>query len=334
MSMFGPWIGWATSAAMGHVVNLRNRGFDKGKHVHDVGVPVVSVGNVSVGGTGKTPMVRWIVRHLLSAGHHPAIAIRGYKAKDGRSDEAIEHQTALPDVPVLVGANRVRTIARAAQAGTAFDCVVLDDGFQHRFVKRDLDVVLVDARRPPDTDRLLPAGRLRERPTALQRADAVVITHADHAAPTLIERLTELHGKPPLASCVHCWQGLRRIAPDGPTHLDVEALNGMRVVTRLALARPKGIRRMLSEHGAEVVGDLYARDHQAATLADLDELATLASNADAIVVSAKDMATMEPLLNQRVLPVPLLVPDLTMRFLSGEDAFANRINAVFNGDEP
>jgi tetraacyldisaccharide 4'-kinase len=226
----------------------------------------------------------------------------------------------------------VRTIARAVRSGAAFDCVVLDDGFQHRFVKRDLDVVLVDARRPPDTDTLLPAGRLRESATSLRRADALVITHADHAAPTLVDRLTQLHGKAPLASCVHAWHGLRRIAPDGPSHVEVDVLQGLRVVTRLALARPEGIRRMLSEHGAEVIGDLPARDHQAATLADLEQLALLASNADAIVVSAKDMATMKPLLSQRVLPVELLVPDLSMRFLSGEEAFVNRINAIFDGD--
>jgi tetraacyldisaccharide-1-P 4'-kinase len=114
--------------------------------------------------------------------------------------------------------------------------------------------------------------------------------------------------------------------------VEVDVLQGLRVVTRLALARPEGIRRMLSEHGAEVIGDLPARDHQAATLADLEQLALLASNADAIVVSAKDMATMKPLLSQRVLPVELLVPDLSMRFLSGEEAFVNRINAIFDGD--
>lgn len=332
MNAFNFGLGWIGSMMMERVVNARNRGFDKGRHVHDIGMPVVSVGNLSVGGTGKSPMVRWVVRQLRDAGHAPAIAIRGYKARDGVSDEALEHETLLPNVPVLVGSNRVRTIINAVQCGAAIDCVVLDDGFQHRFVKRELDIVLVDGRYPPDTDRLLPRGRLREPAGNLRRADAVVITHADHAAATLRKRIAELHGDEPIASCVHVWDHVTRIDSDGSAQVPVACLDGLRVVTRLGIAKPEGVLRMLPMHGATVVENLAAGDHQAVTLGDLDQLAALARNADAIVVSAKDMATMGRLLEVRALPVPVLVPQLTLRFLSGEASLRDQVERIFEDD--
>jgi len=332
MNAFNFGLGWIGSMMMERVVNFRNRGFDKGRHVHDVGVPVVSVGNLSVGGTGKSPMVRWVTQQLLAAGHAPAIALRGYKARDGVSDEALEHGGLLSGVPVLVGSNRVRTIDNAVQRGEAMDCIVLDDGFQHRFVKRDLDIVLVDGRHPPDTDRLLPRGRLREPARNLRRADAVVVTHADHAAATLRQRIADLHGDEPVAECVHAWDSLTRIDRDGSGQAEVDMLDGLRIVTRLGIASPDGVKKMLELHGATVTGDLAARDHQAVTLRDLDRLATLARNADAIVVSGKDMATMEPLLADRALPVPVLVPRLTVRFLSGEASLRDRVERIFEDD--
>lgn len=332
MNAFNFGLGWIGSMMMERVVSIRNRGFDKGRHVHDVGMPVVSVGNLSIGGTGKSPMVRWVARQLLDSGHAPAIALRGYKSRDGVSDEAIEHEALLPNVSVLVGSNRVRTIANAVQQGSPLDCIVLDDGFQHRFVKRDLDIVLVDGRYPPDTDYVLPRGRLREPPGNLRRADAVVVTHADHAAPTLRARIAELHGDEPIALCVHAWDNLTRIDRDGSGQVPVDALDGLRVVTRLGIARPEGVLGMLPMHGATVVENLPARDHQAVTPADLNQLAALARNADAIVVSAKDMATMGPLLAVRALPVPVLVPRLTLRFLSGEASLRDRVECIFEDD--
>ncbi len=332
MNTFNLGFSWLGSMMMERVVSIRNRGFDKGRHVHDVGVPVVSVGNLSVGGTGKSPMVRWVAGQLLDSGHAPAIALRGYKSRDGVSDEAREHESLMPNVPVLVGSDRVRTIAHAMQHGSPFDCVVLDDGFQHRFVKRGLDIVLVDGRYPPDTDYLLPRGRLREPARNLRRADAVVVTHADHAAPTLRSRITDLHGDEPVALCVHAWDSLTRIDRDGSGQVPLGTLEGLRVVTRLGIARPSGMLGMLPMHGASVVENLPARDHQAVTSADLDQLAALARNADAIVVSAKDMATMAPLLAVRALPVPVLVPRLALRFLSGEASLRSCVERIFHDD--
>ncbi|MCH2137891.1 MAG: tetraacyldisaccharide 4'-kinase [Phycisphaerales bacterium] len=318
---------WLGSWMMKSVVGMRNRRFDRGRNVSNVGVPVISVGNITVGGTGKTPVVQWIVRYLLASGHAPAIALRGYKAHKGVSDEAEEHRAALDGVPVLVGPRRVDTIKAALQRGVGLDCVVLDDGFQHRFVHRDLDIVLIDARRRPDQDRLLPGGRLREPARNLARADALIVTHADHADADLNACLTAVHGKPPLAACSHVWARLDRHTPEGTTTVEKDALDGMRIVTRFAVAGPQGLRDMATSHGATIVHDCPAKDHARPTARDLDSLANAAQGADAVLVSGKDWVVLEPLLVAHPLPCAVLVPQLELRFTHGEPELRNRIDS-------
>ncbi len=320
----------------GVVARWRAAGFDKGRRVHDMGVPVISVGNITVGGTGKTPMVQWIAGEMLAAGLRPAIALRGYKARDGVSDEALEHVEALGDVPVLVGASRVATISAAIERGIELDCVVLDDGFQHRFVKRDLDIVLVDARRRPDCDHMLPVGRLREPTWALKRADALVVTHAAHADDDLMAALTTLHGRPPLAACDHAWTGLQVIDGDTRTTAPLDRLEGCSLVTRCAVAGPAGVAEQARAYGATVVADCPARDHEAATTRTLEQLrgACADHHADAVLMTAKDMATMRPLLEARPLDVPVFVPTLSLQFSMGEAALRARVAAVLEGGEP
>jgi tetraacyldisaccharide 4'-kinase len=130
------------------MMTWRNRRYDEPGAALSAGVPVISVGNLTVGGTGKTPLVMEIVRKLVAAGRRPAILTRGYHARRGETaDEVQEYAAELPDVPVVVDADRVAGAA-TAQAVHAADCCVLDDGFQHRRLARDLDVVLIDALRP------------------------------------------------------------------------------------------------------------------------------------------------------------------------------------------
>ena len=146
----------------------------------DTGWPVISIGNLTLGGTGKTPMVQHAASVLMDAGHRPAIVLRGYGARRGEdSDEAMEHRAALPGVPVMAQPDRVAALATLRRTHPEVDVVLLDDGFQHRFVKRCSDIVLIDARRVLDEERVLPAGRLREPLASLARATDVVVTHAD-----------------------------------------------------------------------------------------------------------------------------------------------------------
>lgn len=150
-------------------VALRNGAYDRGlRAVESVPVPVISVGNLAVGGTGKTPFAAWIAARLIESGARPAIVSRGYG-----SDEAKLHRAWNPDVRVVVDPRRGRGVATALREGT--DVAVLDDGFQHRALRRDLDLVLLAAEHPYPF-RLLPRGPYREPERALARADGWVVT--------------------------------------------------------------------------------------------------------------------------------------------------------------
>ncbi|HSJ13692.1 MAG TPA: tetraacyldisaccharide 4'-kinase [Longimicrobiales bacterium] len=150
-------------------VAARNRRYDDGREVTRVPVPVISVGNLAVGGSGKTPVAAWLVRTLQERGRRPALLHGGYAA-----DEPALHRMWLPGVPVLAQRDRVAAARTAIAAGA--DVLVLDDGFQHRRLARDVDLVLVAAERWTARPRLLPRGPWREGPAALRRASLVAIT--------------------------------------------------------------------------------------------------------------------------------------------------------------
>lgn len=158
--------------------------------------PVISVGNLAVGGTGKTPAVIWLARAMAARGHRPAVLTRGYGRRLRRpvllgpgagkadlaaaGDEPLEMARALPDRPILIDADRRASAARAVRECQA-DLLILDDGFQHRALARDLDIVLLDADRPFGNGHLLPAGPLREPVAALHRAAVILLTRASMA---------------------------------------------------------------------------------------------------------------------------------------------------------
>jgi tetraacyldisaccharide 4'-kinase len=163
---------------------------------------VISVGNLTVGGTGKTPVVIWLVNHLLNQGRRVAVLSRGYKRRSGEAFVLVSDGTQVlagpeaagdephliarrcPGAPVAVGGDRYRLGCWLAQQlpELRLDGFVLDDGFQHLAVRRDLDFLLIDASAPEDLEALLPAGRLREPLAAAGRASAFLVTRADHAA--------------------------------------------------------------------------------------------------------------------------------------------------------
>jgi tetraacyldisaccharide 4'-kinase len=307
-------------------IHRRNRRFDRGDRVVDVGRPVISVGNLTVGGTGKTPVVQWIVAVLQENGLHPVVALRGYGARRAEhSDEAMEHERMLPGVPVLADPDRVAAIRALLQRDPSRDVVVLDDGFQHRFVARQFDLVLIDARRPWDAERVLPAGRLREPLTALRRATDVLVTHASGVDETLRERIHAAHGQNPVAWCRHVWLGLDRFDAGGSSVLPIASLAGLRVVTRLGVATAAGVRNQITQAGAHIVMDVPARDHAPARDAEMRRLESGCRNADALLVTAKDWVKLQPLVDWSALGVPVLVPQLALDFVSGQADLERRL---------
>jgi tetraacyldisaccharide 4'-kinase len=310
-------------------VARRDRAFDAGKGVRRAPAPVISVGNLTTGGTGKTPMVEWLVRALLARGLVPAIALRGYRAHDGRSDEAEQYRRLLPGTPVLVGADRWASITDARARGVGFDCVVLDDGFQHRRLARDVDIVLVDAAARTPQDRLLPAGDLREPVASLARAQAVVITHADAVEQAQLEELCAwargLLGEPRVVvQASHVWTGLRVHEAGQDREAPVTSLSGTRVVVVCGLGRPEHFIRQAQGVGVHVVHQLLLGDHAMPTAAQLDGVRRAAKAHGArLLTTGKDWARMRACPAQWQ-DLPVVRPMLGLR-LAGEVALIHLI---------
>ncbi len=287
---------WAASKPYCGAMRLRRWAYRRGiLPSHAAGLPVICVGNLTTGGTGKTPMVAWVVERLKEAGRAPAILTRGYKAVidevragAGGSDEArlLEHLTA---VPVVADGDRVAGAARAIAGGA--DVLVMDDGYQHLRLRRDLDIVLIDAAEPFGFGHCLPRGLLREPPGALADADAVVITHADEVPPETLqqlgERLRQLAGRASHHVAVHKPTAL--IDETGsPRPLD--GLTGRRVYAFCGLAAPDHFFTALGRLGARLTGRRPLADHVAYTPRILAELAEEADRAEAsvLVTTQKD----------------------------------------------
>ncbi len=315
--------------AYGLGVAHRNRRFDRGDGVEQLPEPVISVGNITVGGTGKTPVCRYVLKVLEEAGHTPALAMRGYRSQaTGSADEADEYRDVLPDLPLAVGADRVARLSELRK-DHAFDCVVLDDGFQHRRIARALDLVLVDATRPGLDDRLLPSGRLREPLTALARADAILVTRCTGVDQQLADRLVRYAGSPPLAWLEHAWDGIDVHRQGQPVESAGTAeLKGQRVAISFGVGNPEPLKRTVEAAGASIVHVHAARDHHRYTERDVRALRS--ADADVVLVTGKDWVKL------RRLPGvlgdgPVMVPRLSIRVVSGEEALRKRIQAAVSG---
>lgn len=286
------------------------------------GIRTISVGNVSVGGTGKTPFVRWCAGELAAAGHRPSIALRGYASRGGASDEAEEYRDLMPGTPLAVGGDRAAAIAAMRVANPAVDCVVLDDGFQHRRLARDVDIVLVDAARPALGGRLLPAGWLREFPSVLRRADHVVVTRAREAdEPALAALVEAMHGRPPMAWTRYDWTGLRVACEGSVRDEPVDWVRGRPVVAAAAIGNPGAFLAQCEASGARVRSSEIRPDHAAYDRAAVERLAARARElADPVVLlTGKDWVKVREHA-AGVAGVRWAVPTMGLRFLSGEHA--------------
>lgn len=321
---------WPASWLYGAAVRLRNAGLDR-RPGWRAPRPVISVGNLTAGGTGKSPMVRWICRELRAEGLRPAVAMRGY-AGGSDADEAVEHRESMPGVHVWVGADRRARIEEGLRSDPAVQVIVLDDGFQHRAVRRDFDLVLVDASRPALRGALLPHGWLREPAGGLRRASAVVLTRAEAVDATLEATVSRLHGRPPLARCAHAWTGLVRFEPTGAAESVVEALRGLPVAIWAGVGNPDAVVAEATRLGAEVRDVPRIVDHasfDAAVVARLERRAASAG-AKAVLCTAKDWVKL------RTSPpsLPVLVPRLGLRFGSGEAALRASIMSAIRAWNP
>ena len=273
----------------GGVVGARDILYDAGwLPAYETAIPAVSVGNLSVGGTGKTPVSAWIARGLADRGARPAIILRGYG-----DDELLVHTVLNPDIPVVVGADRAAAVSAAARQGA--DVAVLDDAFQHRRVHRMADIVLVSADRWAADVRLLPAGPWREPLKAIRRSTLVIVTRkaaSDRTVESVHEQLSRVA------------PGVRRVslrlAPRDLVRADapherraLDDLAGATVHAILSIADPGAFVRQLEGCGA-VVRPVIFPDHHSFSDEEVHGIGSQFTPGDWIVCTLKDAVKLAP----------------------------------------
>ncbi len=312
---------------------------------------VISVGNLTVGGTGKTPMVRYLARLVQSLGYEVAIVSRGYKGRaeksggivsDGKrilmdaktaGDEPFMLASGLTDIPVAVGRNRFAVAMQLLDAYNP-EVIILDDAFQHLSLARDLNVVLLDHHRPFGNYHLLPRGTLREPLTALERGDVYILTRSNRPGGPDWHRLVKrLPARPVLRAStrliidtVVSARRRSKPAPDGsPKRYTVDGLSNRRVFLFSGLADNRDFKRTVQAAGPVIVGMLSYSDHYNYTGHELDRIAAaaVAHEADLIVTTAKDYARIAP---QTQWPLDLCAVDVEMEFPHDREALVQIIH--------
>lgn len=314
---------WPLSILYGAAARLRawtyRAGISHQRRLHGV---VISVGNLTVGGTGKTPLVVWLAQRFAATGKRTAVLSRGYrplpqsshfadgiKIPNGWNDEAALLRNRLEDkVEIGVGANRFAKGRELESRGV--ECFILDDGFQHLQLARDLDIVLLDATNPFGGGHLLPAGRLREPISALRRAGIIVITRSEHApaAETIIQRHTSapiLYARTELLG-VETYSQPASSQNNPPT-------GTQKCFAFCGIGNPTAFFDDLTKWGIRLAGRATFRDHHLYTDADLSDLESraFAAGADALLCTEKDIQDLTPLRSSRL---PIFFCKIALRF--------------------
>lgn len=280
-------------------------------------VPVISIGNLTMGGSGKTPMVLYVAELLKKNGVRSIIVSRGYGGQatkpvnvvsDGRNilldahsagDEPRMLAEALPGVPVITGAKKAEVAAQGI-ADFAPGIVILDDGFQHLALKRDINLVLFNSRMPLGNGRVFPGGDLREQTKALRRAHAFVITGADAKSDTFKKTLTKLFPEKPVFEGRYAYTAVlhsQKPGKHGPSFI-----KGMKLYGFCGIANPTVFEESLDKMGVQVVGFAGYQDHYNYQAADIARLAALAESAGAegLIATEKDYVKLAGLIPQNM----------------------------------
>jgi tetraacyldisaccharide 4'-kinase len=339
-------------AALGYqgAVGLRNRLYGKGLLKRTtVAAKVISVGNITAGGTGKTPLVVWLCRqlgqiqHAQTPSHNIAILTRGYKAHtrngDGKTPENIGDEPALlarscPEVPVVVNPDRIAG-AREAINECRAEVLILDDGFQHRRLHRDLDIVTIDATCPFGYDYLIPAGLLREPVESLRRAQAAVVTRCDQVSSVAREEILKtLHRIHPTLVIAQTRHAPTAVQGDGLKTFPAEQLKGRRIFAFSGLGNPEGFYQTLRVLGAQLVGTLSFDDHHRCTARELRGVVEQGqrTRADLILTTEKNWIGLPKLPGP--LDIPLAYLGIELAFIAGERALVELIEQTLADSLP
>jgi len=351
-------------AAAGYsiAVRLRNFLYSKGwLKAHRADATVISIGNITTGGTGKTPLVIWLCKQIISdskfqiSNSQCAILTRGYKsrAQEHKSIRAQEHKSiraqetedyrdepailaeSCPEVKVIVNPDRV---AGAGEAISKFgaNTLIIDDGFQHRRLVRDLDIVTIDATQPFGYGKILPAGLLREPVASLKRAGAVVITRCDQITETELsqieKKLGTINPNMIIARSIHAPVCVRTTDNQ---EISLEQLKNKKIFAFCGIGNPDAFLNTIKQLGANLVGSKVYNDHHHYTndcLADIYEQAEHLK-VDLILTTQKDWTKITGLaLAEKDIPLAYLA--IEIKFLAGEDKLRGLIEKTLAGKIP
>lgn len=309
-------------------VTIRNWMFECGlKPTYRASVPVVSIGNLTLGGTGKTPAVEYVTRFYRARGRRAGILSRGYGGTSGHNDEAILLREGLPDVPHLQQADRV-ALARAAVEEQGCEVLILDDGFQHRRLHRDLDIALVDATEPLAKSRLFPRGLLREPLKCLGRAGLVILTRCDQASRGALRQIRDdvATWAPGIAvvESTHAPVRLINATQEAPLSL----LEGAHVAAFCGIGNPAAFHRTLLGLGCNIAAFEVFRDHCPYTGRQAERLEAWVDrlpSTDMVVTTQKDLVKLRrPTLGGR----PLWAVQIAFQPTAGKDVLDHQLEGV------
>ena len=332
---------WLMTPAYRLAISIRNLKYSRDSNaVAKVAVPVISVGNLTTGGTGKSPMVIWISQRLREFGLRVAIVSRGYGGQRGVSgtrpnDEALEMQQRLPDVPQLQDPDRIKSAGIAIEE-LETQCIVMDDGFQHRRLHRDLDVVLIDATNPFGFGYLLPRGLLREPVGSLVRADVVVITRCGQVKQSAIDSVLEVINQntadrsPRPVVCQTRTVAKRWLQFDGQS-MEMDEFGGGPAIACCAIGNPDSFVKTATLAGANIVGQKFFPDHHSFTREDIESLVRLAreKGAERIICTHKDLVKIA--INQ-LDGILFFALQVELEFVQGESEILNRLRELMQVD--
>jgi tetraacyldisaccharide 4'-kinase len=318
------------------VLNTRSTLYKKGiLRSTRLPVKVISIGNITTGGTGKTPLVEFSVKYLSEIGKKVAILSRGYGGNSSSqesneivNDECLALKENIQDVPVLAGRDRVKNGKKAINE-FGVDCVVLDDGFQHFKLKRDLDIVVIDALNPFGGGNLIPRGILREPLKNLKRADLFIISHCNQSNEQTIKSiyttLNRINSDAPVCESNHSPVHIDNII-DG-TILETEWLKGKRIYALSAIGNPESFAFTLKELDADLIRHRVFSDHHNYTQAEIDDVTSEAQSlgAEAIIVTQKDMVKIRKM---NIKDVNILSLKIEIQITKGIDFFKEAMDRV------
>ncbi|MBU1932476.1 MAG: tetraacyldisaccharide 4'-kinase [Candidatus Omnitrophica bacterium] len=306
------------------VTSIRNILYDiKVLKIFKVNATVISVGNITWGGTGKTPAVLFLIKYFSGQNKRVAALIRGY----GQDEPGLLSGSA-PDVPVIIGKDRVKT-AREAVKKCSADIILLDDGFQHRRLKRDLDIVCIDATNPFGNSFLIPAGSLREGLIGLKRADIFLITRVDLAGDlkALESRLKKIAPEALIVKSIHRPENFYKIS-DSQT-VTVSALNNKKIALISGIGNPVSFEKTILGIGLRFEKHFIFRDHHWYTSKDLRRIDSycLENKIDIIVTTEKDAVKLKAVSCQ-LSAVSLLVMSVKLEITDNEQGLYNRFSGI------